>query len=119
MGSSIITRRIKSGEAKVDFNLPIVLRRNPNILQLSSVRCQLVATSIGNYALFGGGYGNSPSYKDTVDVYLLTKYGEIQLYPGTKYKFEDMEEELTSDSYQIKATFYDGYIKVNKATINY
>jgi hypothetical protein len=36
---------------------------------LSVARGYLAGASIGNYALFAGGYGSSPNYKDTVDAY--------------------------------------------------
>ena len=36
---------------------------------LSTGRERLAATTVGNYALFGGGLGSSPSYKNNVDAY--------------------------------------------------
>ena len=43
------------------------------ITPLSAARYSLAATTVGNDALFGGGYGSSPTHKDTVDVYYSPK----------------------------------------------
>jgi len=45
-------------------------------LHLSVPRCYLAACTLGDYALFGGGYGGS--YKDTVDVFTYAR--DLALY---------------------------------------
>ena len=47
---------------------------------LSVARDTLAATTVGNYALFGGGYGSSPTYKDTVDAYVDNACAKIRAY---------------------------------------
>ena len=42
------------------------------ITPLSVARYNLAATTVGNYALFGGGSGDAPADKDTVDAYDYT-----------------------------------------------
>ena len=49
--------------------LPSLTRTNPT--PLSEARWYLAATTVGNYALFGGGYNRS-AHSDTVDAYTIS-----------------------------------------------
>jgi len=84
------------------------------LTELSQGRCYLAATTVGNYALFGGGY----FYTDKVDAYSLTDY-DIPLFPGTKYSFNGAAESTSSTwqtiSIQGPAV---GYTKIKNVTIN-
>ena len=60
------------GVARPFFSAESGLEYYGVITPLSQARCQLAATTVGNYALFGGGRGISPIYKDTVDAYDTT-----------------------------------------------
>ena len=53
-------------DVTVNFNLPALTRTTPT--ELSEARPNLAATSVGNYALFGGG----SSARSTVDAYNTT-----------------------------------------------
>lgn len=54
----------------------------------------LAATTVSNYALFGGGY--SSTYSATVDCYeYVEKDLELTLLKGAKYKFQNMSNEIT------------------------
>ena len=54
-------------------------RSTPTVLSVA--RHGLVATTVGNYALFGGGYWPSiPPYKDIVDAYVDNVGAEIPSY---------------------------------------
>ena len=106
MGISYLTRRGVNGGKyiKIEFT-----GQSPD---LNEARYNLVATSIGNYALFGGEDSVSTS-SSVVDTYKLNN--SIQVYPGTKYKFNNMSEELTSDVFQevILSQLISGYIKIS------
>ena len=93
-----------------------LIRSNPANLRQS--KNNLAATTIGSYALFGGGAISSSTFYATVDAYSLGK--KFQLYPGTKYKFSGMSDEVTSQTFQeIEVTApLNGYIKIKDATIN-
>ncbi len=80
---------------------------------LSVARSYLAATTVGNYALFGGG-----EYDATVDAYYVNN--KVLVYPGTKYKLGSMSSESTSSTMQeIETTApITGYIKIKDATIN-
>ena len=85
--------------------------------ELSISRNGLSATTVGKYALFGGGYDGS-SVRDEVDIYTFNS--TIQVYPGTKYKFNNMVEEETATEWK-EITFdepLNGYIKISNAEIN-
>lgn len=85
--------------------------------QLSVYRRSPAATTIGNYALFGGGYNGSSSYYNSVDAY--NPYHNIQVFPGTKYSFNGSTEQ-TSSTWQTISMQGEviGYIKVKDATVN-
>ena len=86
---------------------------------MSEARSQLAATTVGNYALFGGGYNNYDTpYSYTVDAYYVNN--KVLVYPGTKYKLGSMSSESTSSTMQeIETTApITGYIKIKDATIN-
>ena len=105
-----------SGSSTVDaYNLSLT-RSTPT--PLSEARSILAATSVGNYALFGGGWAGSDS--STVDAYTIVPSTEIQVYPETKYKFNSMQEEQTSSTWQsINVSLpLQGYIKVKSANIS-
>ena len=70
MGEAIITRRGGSGEVIVEFDNFIPSNTSPEFIHstptpLSVARSGLAGASVGNYALFAGGY----SSRDTVDAY--------------------------------------------------
>lgn len=98
------------------FNCDL-LRSNPEGLYKD--RFRITAATVGNYALFGGGGSTSGYYYSTiVDAY----YGslEVTMYKHSRYKFQNMSEELTvnsnmeSISIPVPAT---GYIKFKNTTI--
>ena len=70
-------------DVTVNFNLPALARTTPT--ELSQARTYLAATSVGNYALFGGGY--TGSYTDVVDAYdmSLTRTTPTVLSSGRFY----------------------------------
>lgn len=79
-------------------------------------RYYLAATTVGKYALFGG--GTDAYVSDDVDIYTFDS--TIQVYPGTKYKFNNMVEEETATEWK-EITFdepLNGYIKISNAEIN-
>ena len=87
---------------------------------LNQEREDLAATTVGNYALFGGGssYSSTFTYYSTVDAY--SSVVEATVYPGSKYKFQNMQSESTSNAYQIlnipvPAT---GYVKIKNTTLS-
>ena len=82
---------------------------------LSQGRSKLAATTVGNYALFGGG-DNGPS--NVVDAYIFEKY-DVQLFPGTKYSFNGTAES-TSSTWQTISVVGDviGYMKIKNTIIN-
>lgn len=105
-GSRIIRR------GKVDaYNTSLVKSIAPD---LSQAREDLAATTVGDYALFGGGHWNKV---ETVDAYTPANY-DIQVFPGTKYSFNGNTEQTSSTwqtiSMQGEVT---GYIKVKDANI--
>ena len=83
---------------------------------LSQGRSSLAATSVGNYALFGGGSASSNSA--VVDAYSPASY-DIQVFPNTKYSFNGSTEQ-TSSTWQTLTMQGEvvGYIKVKDATVN-
>lgn len=80
---------------------------------LSRARGNLAATTVGNYALMGGG-----SYSAVVDAYSPASY-DIQVFPGTKYSFNGNTEQ-TSSTWQTISMQGEvvGYMKVKNATVN-
>ena len=85
---------------------------------LSETKYALSATTVGDYALFGG--GESIDYSSAVDTYTIVPSTEIQVYPEAKYKFNSMQEEQTSTTWQsIDVSLpLQGYIKVKSANIS-
>ena len=87
--------------------------------KLSVGRSYLSGTSIGNYALFAGGYAaDTQAVTTTADAYSLASY-DIQVFPGTKYSFNGGTEQ-TSSTWQTLTMQGEviGYIKVKDATVN-
>ena len=85
---------------------------------LLEVRSGLAATTVGKYALFGGGNDGGSLCSDDVDIYTFDS--TIQVYPGTKYKFNNMVEEETATEWK-EITFdepLNGYIKISNVEIN-
>lgn len=78
-------------------------------------RSILAATAVGNYALFGGGAASSGA-PSTVDAYTINS--KVQVYPGTIYKFNDMQNEQTSSTFQelTLKTPISGYMKIYNET---
>lgn len=90
---------------------------------LSETRCSLAATTVGNYAFFAGGFnGYSGENSATVDCYeYVEKNLELTLYKGTRYKFQDMDAEVTVEAdmeTKTIATPATGYIKLKKVTLS-
>ena len=104
-----------SHSSTVDAYNASLTRTTPTVL--SEARNALAGASVGDYALFAGGNGQN-SYSSTVDAY-SSSYLDISLFPGTKYKFNDMPSEQTSTSFQILtiSTPVNGYMKIQNATL--
>jgi hypothetical protein len=77
----------------------------------------MATTTVGNYALFGGGYDDNYRYS-IVDTYSSTL--DLNLFPGTKYKLNDMADEQTSSTFQTISfsTPLNGYLKIQDANIS-
>ena len=78
MGNALISRRGGGdGYSTVKFDKygNYTLPTKGTATSLSQARSNLAATTVGDYALFGGGYGSSSNYYSTVDTYTssLTK----------------------------------------------
>ena len=87
---------------------------------LSEARDILAATTVGNYALFGGGDSNYVR-SAVVDAYKSnTGNTSLTVYPGTRYKLWDMQNELTAATMQTLTGSLPltGYIKVKKANVD-
>ena len=104
----------------VDAYNTSLVRSTPTGLSVS--KNDLAATSVGNYALFGGGYtSGSSSGNSVVDVYTYDNVPvSLTVYPGTRYKLWDMQNELTATTMQTLTGSLPltGYIKVKKATVD-
>ena len=99
--------------AVVDAYNTSLTRSTPT--ELSQARVGLAATSVGNYALFGG--GSNGSYLDVVDAY--DPYYNIQVFPETKYNFNNSGE-IFSDTMQtinIQGPVV-GYMKIKNVNVN-
>ena len=84
---------------------------------LSQARDVLAATTVGEYALFGGGGVYGTIYSAVVDVYGPQNY-KVQVFPGTKYSFNGSEE-LVSNTWQeinISGSLI-GYIKIKSTNV--
>lgn len=66
MSEAFIYRSGGDGYSTISFDIPALQRQNATTL--SEARRNLAATTVGNYALFGGGYAGS-SATDVVDAY--------------------------------------------------
>lgn len=86
----------------------------------SQVDLHSAATTVGGYAMFGGGYVGRPYYTSSAAVDAYSVNNKVQVYPGTKYKLGSMSSESTSSTMQeIETTApITGYIKIKDATIN-
>ena len=87
---------------------------------LSEGKSGLASTALNKYALFGGGYAST--YSATVDCYeYVEKDLELTLLKGAKYKFQNMDNEITvtedfsTISIPSPAT---GYVKFKNTTIS-
>ena len=121
MAQAIISRKGGSGgEATITFDnaKSNVFFSNSNA-ELSELKTSIVATTVGDYALFGGGSkGSLSECYDIVNAFQIKS--KVFVYPGTKYKFGSMASEETSATMQ-ELTFtppITGYIKIKDATIN-
>ena len=117
MSQAIISRR-GGGYATITFNGVSALKRT-GAGALDQPRYGLAATTVGDYALFGGGLGPTGSTESaTVNAYYVNN--KVLVYPGTKYKLGSMSSESTSSTMQeIETTApITGYIKIKDATIN-
>lgn len=95
------------------------VKNSISVPDISFGRYDLAATTVGDYALFGGGKYENNSTSNYVDAFTFeTK--KIQIYPMSKYKFNDMSSETTSQTLQeIELTTpITGYIKVKNTTVN-
>ena len=113
-GGSITNGR----SAVVDAYNTSLVRSTPTAL--SEARDILAATTVGNYALFGGGNSNY-NLSAVVDAYKSnTGNTSLTVYPGTRYKLWDMQNELTATTMQTLTGSLPltGYIKVKKANVD-
>ena len=119
MGESFITSR-GYGYSKITFNIyPVELVRS-TATELSEARYNIAATTVGDYALFGGG-SITNGYSAVVDAYKSnTGNTSLTVYPGTRYKLWDMQNELTAATMQTLTGSLPltGYIKVKKANVD-
>ena len=105
----------------VDAYDATLTRTNPT--GLSEARGWLAATSIGNYALFAGGrtYISSSGryqYFSTVDAYKPKAPYNIQLFPETKYNFNNSGEQISPNMQTITMEPpIVGYIKIKNTTV--
>ena len=82
--------------------------------ELSQARNSLTATTVGNYALFGGGYNGSRL--NIVDAY--TPYHDIQVFPETKYSFNNSGEIFSPTMQTITMQGpVVGYMKIKNTTV--
>ena len=83
---------------------------------LSQARAYLAAATVGNYALFGGGDGKSKS--SVVDAYTPVSSYNIQLFPETKYNFNNSGEQISPNMQTITMEPpIVGYIKIKNTTV--
>lgn len=87
---------------------------------LSFVISGAASTTVGNYALFGG--GNTFTCYADVDVYEIKNLVlQATVYKGAKHKFQNMDEEATvTSNMEVLSipTPATGYIKFKNATIS-
>jgi len=84
---------------------------------LSAARYDLAGASVGDYALFAGGYAGGGA-SNVVDAYSLIVKAYIPVTQGSKYKFTEGSEQTASTNttlvYNQKVT---GYVKYKKGKI--
>ena len=69
MSSSFIIQKFSKEYSTINFDLPVF--KSEAVTSLSNSKESLAATSIGDYALFGGGSNNSSARYNNVDAYDL------------------------------------------------
>ena len=86
---------------------------------LSEARMELAGASVGDYALFAGGYDGT-SYFTTVDAYGLpvppVPVARLYMPIGTKYKFGESEETATTNEITVPVPL-TGYIKYKSGVV--
>ena len=119
MGEGLITRRNSSGvliEFKNYYNSVEGLTYSTPTA-LSAARYDLAGASVGDYALFAGGYAGGGA-SNVVDAYSLIVKAYIPVTQGSKYKFTEGSEQTASTNttlvYNQKVT---GYVKYKKGKI--
>ena len=97
-----------------DTNL---IRTTPN--ELRQARYDLAATTVGDYALFGGGDDDTfPLFSSVVDAYSPVSSYNIQLFPDTKYSFNSSTEQISSTMQTITMEPpIVGYTKIKNTTV--
>mgnify|MGYP001455927190 CR=1 FL=1 len=112
MGEAIVVKR-GSGVVTITFEDykvygDTVTRTTP--AALSTARRGLAGASIGNYALFAGGY--TGSYSSVVDAYTALTFLCIPITSGSKYKLNsDTETTATTNKVVKVSSPITGYIK--------
>ena len=101
MGSAFLTRK-GGGGATITFDNRHGLERN-NVTSLSVARQKIAATTVGNYALFGGGY-DGDSYSSTVDAH------STSLSRSTPTALSVKRNELAATTVGNYALFGGGYV---------
>ena len=89
--------------------------------ELSETRGNTGVTTVGNYALFAGGVIYGGTFSTTVDVYCALSTFDIMVCKNAKYKFQNMEEEVTVTENVKNITVpmpATGYIKFKNTTIS-
>ena len=120
MGEGLITRRNSSGvliEFENYYNSVGEGLTRSTSTALSVARGYLVESSVGDYALFAGGYDDF-GYFSRVDAYSLIVKAYIPVTQGSKYKFTESSEQTASTNttlvYNQRVT---GYVKYKKGKI--
>ena len=87
---------------------------------LSQARSSLAATTVGNYALFGGGIPANGNSSIVDSYYTILAKIKLGIYPQSKYKFQNMQNEATSTSFQVIEipAPVTGYIKIKNITLS-
>ena len=107
-GVNNVARKVKKGYvgvggvARIFFSGEKELEYYGTITPLSEARWNLSATTVGNYALFGGGYGDM-GYQNTVDSY------DSNLTKGTSSPLSKARWNLSATTVGNYALFGGGY----------
>ena len=107
-GVDNVARKVKKGYVGVGgvarpfFSAEARLEYYGAITPLSAARYNLAATTVGNYALFGGGYGDT-GYENTVDAY------NTSLTRSTPTVLSVVRESLAATTVGNYALFGGGY----------